>query len=127
MRHSGAERNACEAEPLPLGVITVYKRLENFRKFQRIIFFCNNVPYRDRIFYSNYIGIAESECEFVKNFIENIPDIYIKHLFTMRFIRAYSWVKISHLMGSYATEDCYRKIVKRYINSVDLAPNGVIA
>lgn len=66
----------------------------------------------------------KTKCE---NIIDAIADPYIKQIAILRFIKGKTWVNVAHIMGGYASEDCYRKAFMRYIKSADLAPKGVSA
>jgi hypothetical protein len=73
------------------------------------------------------VQIAQEQKIKCENIIDSITDPYIKQIAILRFIKGKTWVNVAHIMGGYATEDCYRKAFTRYIHSVDLAPNGVTA
>ncbi len=51
----------------------------------------------------------------LEKYIEDIPDSYMRQIFTMRFIYNFSWLKISMKLGGGNTEDAVRVAVRRYI------------
>lgn len=109
-----------------------YSRLKNYTKMCRIIY--NNLNDKmkgveglDEESLLRFIQDAQKEQKWVENYIKNIKDLYIKEIAIQKFIKNKTWRGVAVAMGSYATEDCYRKALTRYIIAVDLAPNGVIA
>lgn len=55
------------------------------------------------------------EIHSAENFIDSIRDTYIRTLFTLRYVKGYSFSKIATVIGGYASDDCYRKQIDRYI------------
>ena len=56
--------------------------------------------------------------EWFINFLNSVDDLYIKALLYKRYDKGFSWVKISLSEGGLATDECYRKTVRRYLEKV---------
>ena len=51
----------------------------------------------------------------LQQYIDGIDDDYIRGLFVMRFADGKNWLEISAEFGCYASPDCYKKAVLRYM------------
>lgn len=57
---------------------------------------------------------ALAECDRLKNFIQDIPDIVTRDIFSMRYEKGWTWTKIALRYG-FADESGPRKIVERFL------------
>lgn len=110
-------------------MIDTFSRLKNYTKICRIIY--NNLNDKikgveglDEKSVAHIIQDAQKEKEWVENYVKNIEDPYIKEIAVQRFIKGKTWRGVAVAMGAYATEDCYRNALKRYIVRADLSPSG---
>lgn len=51
----------------------------------------------------------------LQQYIDGIDDSYIQGLFIARFVDGKNWLEISTDFGCYASPDCYKKAVLRYM------------
>lgn len=57
----------------------------------------------------------------LERFIADIPDSYTRQMFIMRYAEGKSWMQIALKIGYYASEDCVRKSVYRYLARTEQA------
>ena len=58
---------------------------------------------------------ARKRAETVRNFIDNIPDTYIKQIFVLRCYDGLMWESVADIVG--ATGESLRKIYRRYLKA----------
>lgn len=106
------------------------KLLDTHRKLARnqsaVFGYADNEPLGDTEKFLQLRSQYEKFHTWFNNFLNSVDDLYIKNLLYKRFQRGYSWVRIALSEGGMASDECYRKIVERYLHEVapSLAPYG---
>ena len=63
------------------------------------------------------IARCEREREKLEKYISDIPDSLTRQIFTLRFVRGYTWRQVANRCGGYNTPDGVRKICMRYLQN----------
>lgn len=74
---------------------------------------CERVLRLDAII-SAKIARCEREMERLENYIADIPDSLTRQIFTLRFIRGYTWQQVANRCGGYNTANTVKKRCYRY-------------
>ena len=61
------------------------------------------------------IARCEREREKLEKYISDIPDSLTRQIFTLRFIRGYTWRQVANRCGGYNTPDGVKKRCQRYL------------
>ena len=101
------------------------KSLQRLREYGHICRIINNyenakkrgLQAEDVDMYNNLVSQAKNEKIWAENFVNSIDDLFIREIILQRYFKGKTWKAVAVAMGSYATEDCYRKAVSRYIHA----------
>ena len=63
------------------------------------------------------IARCEREREKLEKYISDIPDSLTRQIFTLRFVRGYTWRQVANRCGGYNTPDGVRMICMRYLQN----------
>ena len=61
------------------------------------------------------IARCEREREKLEKYISDIPDSLTRQIFTLRFVRGYTWRQVANRCGGYNTPDGVKKRCQRYL------------
>lgn len=86
----------------------MYKKCQTLRQWERANQHMNN---RDTL------RLQQLRAE-VSEFIETVPDPYIKRLLKMRYLQRKSWCYIADTIGGSNNEDSIRMMCKRFLQNV---------
>ncbi len=51
----------------------------------------------------------------LERYIADIPDSFTRQIFTLRFVKGFTWVQVACHVGGGNTADCVRKVCARYV------------
>lgn len=51
----------------------------------------------------------------LERYIADIPDSFTRQIFTLRFVKGFTWVQVARHVGGGNTADCVRKVCARYV------------